>query len=73
MEDVNGTMFGMQYPIVTTNGDTIYVLGYFEESGSEAWTTEKNRLQEIYRTAEAHPNWLSEEEGEEVIINWRKE
>ena len=49
------------------------MLGYFEESGSEAWTTEKNRLQEIYRTAEAHPNWLSEEEGEEVIINWRKE
>lgn len=42
-----------QYPIVITNGDTIYIMGEFEEPGTDAWFAEKDRIQTKYREFEA--------------------
>ena len=52
-----------QYPILTNNNDTIYVMGNDTEPETDAWFAERDRLQEIYRASTAdeenptEPDW----------------
>ena len=54
----------IQYPIVKTDGDTIYLLGEHEEPGTDAWFAEKNRVQAKYLEFEAAEVARENEEDE---------
>jgi len=54
----------IQYPIVITNGDTMYITGEYEEPGTDAWFAEKNRVQAKYLEFEAAEAARENEEDE---------